>query len=274
MKQEKTPNKGKLKNAIAKTPETMVQKTSTKGLKKQLNAENQEKSKVNKNQTPMKKKGPVTPVNGFSKQNGSPVKKGQENQGTPGNKKGKGQNQGAQVQNVNGQQKKATNFHIPDEVFFSLSKSQRRRLKRKRKRELLKQQEDHLIHICMKGKKKTGQDDEDDDDDDDEDEDEDEEESQLFVFFLLLLGATLIGNISFILFLLSFLLLTYVEDINRSISGQFQHLPPLGAYRTYFFVLHLSELLLSLLPSLLPRPNRNLPAGSKDKSFKVQLQDI
>ncbi|KAK6630209.1 hypothetical protein RUM43_015040 [Polyplax serrata] len=106
MKQEKTPNKGKLKNAIAKTPETMVQKTSTKGLKKQLNAENQEKSKVNKNQTPMKKKGPVTPVNGFSKQNGSPVKKGQENQGTPGNKKGKGQNQGAQVQNVNGQQKK------------------------------------------------------------------------------------------------------------------------------------------------------------------------
>ncbi|KAK6630206.1 hypothetical protein RUM43_015037 [Polyplax serrata] len=56
MKQEKTPNKGKLKNAIAKTPETMVQKTSTKGLKKQLNAENQEKSKVNKNQTPMKKK--------------------------------------------------------------------------------------------------------------------------------------------------------------------------------------------------------------------------
>ncbi|KAK6630211.1 hypothetical protein RUM43_015042 [Polyplax serrata] len=225
MKQEKTPNKGKLKNAIAKTPETMVQKTSTKGLKKQLNAENQEKSKVNKNQTPMKKKGPVTPVNGFSKQNGSPVKKGQENQGTPGNKKGKGQNQGAQVQNVNGQQKKfvkeskkeieeeekerivkaagmipvcmhialedsLTPLHLHSLNDFCMLQTLGTCLP------LLSYIEDHLIHICMKGKKKTGQDDEDDEDDDDDD-DEDEEKF-LFVFSV---------HFSFLRFLIACLLL-------------------------------------------------------------------
>ncbi|KAK6630325.1 hypothetical protein RUM44_004992 [Polyplax serrata] len=79
MKQEKTPNKGKLKNAIAKTPETMVQKTSPKGLKKQLNAENQEKSKGN------------AQPNNQEKQNvgGKPAKQAKKEAGNKKAKKGK-----------------------------------------------------------------------------------------------------------------------------------------------------------------------------------------
>lgn len=57
MKPEKTPNKEKLKNAAAKTPEGIVQKTSPKSLKKQLNnSDAGKKEQLNNTQTPLKKK--------------------------------------------------------------------------------------------------------------------------------------------------------------------------------------------------------------------------
>ncbi|EEB18137.1 histone H1-I-1, putative [Pediculus humanus corporis] len=120
MKPQKTPNKEKLKNAIANTPESMVQKGTPKSGKKQ------NKEKMNNLNTPNKPKEKVvgTPVNGISKK--SPNKENQQNQLNSSKKKNKGKT-------PQKQEPVAENLLMNNDILAKLLKNQKKRLRKKSK---------------------------------------------------------------------------------------------------------------------------------------------